>query len=120
MAAARARPADDGRWQVDKKVPVSIIVTLLIYGMSGLWFIQDIKRDVEILKAAQPIQKERDVRQDNDSVAAFALIRDNLREMNAAMKESSTSVNAKLDRLVESQRYVERREDAATPARKGR
>jgi hypothetical protein len=118
MAAVR-KPVST-RWQIDKTIPLAVVVTLLIYGMTGLWFVQDIKRDVEILKAAQPMQKERDSRQDADSLAALALIRDNLRDMNAAMNTSNASVSAKLDRLVESQRYVERRDEEGPSGRKAR
>ena len=87
-------PASDRRasetWHLDKKVPISIIVTLLIYGISGLWFIADIKRDVEILKAAERMQHERDDRQDKAVTEALQQLRDAQREG-----------NAKLDRLIE-------------------
>lgn len=84
------RSDDNTGWHLDKRVPVSIIVTLLIYGISGLWFIADIKRDVEILKAAQSAQHDRDERQDRAVADALAQLRDAVREG-----------NAKLDRLIE-------------------
>jgi hypothetical protein len=77
-------------WHLDKRVPVSIIVVLLVYGISGMWFIADIKRDVEILKAAQIVQHERDDRQDKTVAEALADLRE-------AVKDG----NRKLDRLIE-------------------
>lgn len=94
------RRSSDG-WHLDKKVPISIILTLLIYGISGLWFVADIKRDVEVLKAQQILQhareaeamaqqRDRDERQDRSVSEALAQVRDAVREG-----------NAKLDRLIE-------------------
>jgi hypothetical protein len=51
-------------WHLDKKVPISIIVVVLVQAAAGLWAIADIKKDVEVLKAAQSTQHDRDERQD--------------------------------------------------------
>jgi Tfp pilus assembly protein PilO len=83
------RPLDD-TWHLDKRVPVSIIVTLLIYGFSGLFFIADIKKDVEILKVQQQTQSSVDDRQDR-------MVADALHQLRESVKEG----NAKLDRLIE-------------------
>jgi hypothetical protein len=72
-------------WHLDKKVPVSIILVLVVYGISGLIFISDIKRDVEILKVQQVAQDKRDEKQDRD------------------FTESVKRIEAKLDRLIEGQ-----------------
>ena len=121
MTTTRRPPPDsDGRWHLEKKVPISIVLALVIQGLSGIWFIQDIKRDVEVLKVAQTVQHERDQRQDVDTLAALSLIRDNLKDINAQMMAANANVNTKLDRLVESQRYVERREDPPLTLRKAR
>lgn len=100
MTDTPERRSSDG-WHLDKKVPISIIMTLLIYGISGLWFVADIKRDVEVLKAQQSLQhareaeamaqqRDRDERQDRAVSEALTQVRDALREG-----------NAKLDRLIE-------------------
>lgn len=88
MTADERRASD--HWHLDKKVPISIILTLLIYGISGLWFVADIKRDVEVLKAQQTLQRDRDERQDRAVAEALAQLRDAVREG-----------NQKLDRLIE-------------------
>lgn len=77
-------------WHLDKRVPISIILVLVIQFISGLWFIADIKKDVEILKAARLEQIQRDDRQDHSVTDAVTAMRADLLE-----------VNRKLDRLIE-------------------
>jgi Tfp pilus assembly protein PilO len=77
-------------WHLDKRVPVSIILVLCVQFVSGLWFIADIKKDVEILKAARIDQLQRDERQDHTVADAVTNLRADLLEM-----------NRKLDRLIE-------------------
>lgn len=77
-------------WHFDKRVPISIIVVLIFQFISGLWFIADIKKDVEILKATQLEQRQRDDRQDKGVADAITALRQDLLE-----------ANRKLDRLVE-------------------
>lgn len=79
-------------WHLDKKVPISLIVVLLMQGAAGLWAIADIKKDVELLKAAQVEQAKRDERQDKASTEAFSLLRTDIREL-----------TQKVDRLIERQ-----------------
>lgn len=91
------RRASDGEsigegWHLDKRVPISIIVTLLFYGISGLWMVAEIKKDVGILMAAAVTQKERDQRQDDMVLQAVA-----------RFTEAQKEANAKLDRLIERQ-----------------
>ena len=81
---------DDNHWHLDKKVPISIILALVMQGVMGLWAIAEIKKDVEVLKAGRQEQALRDQRQDSDSTETKALIRQDIRE-----------VNSKLDRLIE-------------------
>ena len=80
----------DNGWHLDKKVPISIIMVIIMQGVAGLWVIADIKKDVEILKASMIAQRERDDRQDKASVDAASLIRSDLREL-----------GQKMDRLIE-------------------
>ena len=77
-------------WHLDKKVPISIIFALLIQASMGLWAIADIKKDVELLKDARGVQRDRDVRQDVAQAEAVGLVRGDIKE-----------VGAKLDRLLE-------------------
>jgi Tfp pilus assembly protein PilO len=86
---AETNSTNDG-WHLDKKVPISIIVVLLTQAAAGLWAIADIKRDVEVLKAAQMQQRDRDQRQDDSSAEALRQIR-----------EAMADMNRKLDRLIE-------------------
>ncbi len=65
----------EDHWHLDKKVPVAFIVVLLGYGLAGMWFIADIKKDVEILKAANVSQSQRDSLQDKLLADGVALIR---------------------------------------------
>lgn len=82
----------DTGWHLDKKVPISIILSLLTISGAGLLVVADIKRDVELLKAQVSMQRDRDDRQDKAVAEAFAQLRDAQRE-----------TNAKLDRLIERQ-----------------
>ncbi|HOX89922.1 MAG TPA: hypothetical protein PLN55_09950 [Burkholderiaceae bacterium] len=74
---------EDGRWHLDKKVPVAFIVVLLGYGIAGMWFIADIKKDVELLKAQAPAQVQRDDRQDKAVSESVAVIRAQLDRIDA-------------------------------------
>lgn len=62
-------------WHLDKKVPISLIVTLLVYGVAGLWVVADIKKDVEVLKAQNQAQYARDERQDKAVAEGVMLLR---------------------------------------------
>ena len=89
-------------WHLDKKVPLSLIFAMVLQGAAIVWVIADIKKDVEVLKAAMTLQAERDNRQDRSAFEAVALVREDLRE-----------VKAMLSRLVE-------RNDMDRRAREGR
>ena len=79
-------------WHLDKKVPIGLLGVLLMQGVAGIWAIAGIKSDVEILKAAQTVQHERDDRQDRESVSSIAHIRADVQE-----------IGRKIDRLIERQ-----------------
>lgn len=89
MTTSVTPPAE--HWHLDKKVPVSIILVLVMQGIAGLWVIADIKKDIEVLKAALLMQRERDERQDRASADGLALVRNDIREL-----------GQKLDRLIEA------------------
>lgn len=80
----------DNHWHLDKKVPISIILVIVMQGIAGLWVVADIKKDVEILKAAMLEQRNRDERQDKSTTDAVSLVRSDVQE-----------VSRKIDRLIE-------------------
>lgn len=77
-------------WHLDKKVPITLILVLTLQGVTGLWFIADMKKDIELLKAAMVEQHLRDERQDRSTADAVSLVRQDIREL-----------SNKLDRLIE-------------------
>ena len=79
-------------WHLDKKVPISLIAVLVMQAGAGIWAVADIKKDVELLKAAQIEQGKRDERQDKSSAEAFNLLRTDIKEL-----------TQKVDRLIERQ-----------------
>lgn len=84
------REDDSTHWHLDKKVPISIIAVLLMQGFAGMWFVADIKKDVELLKDARLEQRERDSRQDKTAAEATSLLRGDI-----------SILSQKLDRLIE-------------------
>ena len=84
------RQKEELGWHLDKKVPISIILTMLGLALTGFWGFADLKRDVELLKANAQVLHERDNKQESDIREALVQIRDQYRDL-----------SAKLDRLVE-------------------
>jgi hypothetical protein len=80
----------DESWHLDKKVPVSIIVTILVQAGMVIWAIADIKKDVEVLKADVTALRVRDVQIAGDTRDAIKQLQDQFSRM-----------DAKLDRLIE-------------------
>lgn len=81
---------DENRWHLDKKVPISLMLVLLMQGVAGVWAVADIKKDVELLKAAMIEQRNRDERQDKTTAEAVLQVRSDIKEL-----------SQKLDRLIE-------------------
>lgn len=88
----RRAPPEMG-WHLDKKVPLSLILAMLVQVAMVITAIADIKKDVEVLKAQVAAQTNRDTRQDNDMREAMTLLR-----------ASFSELNNKLDRLIERTR----------------
>ena len=82
-------------WHLDKKVPISIIVVIVMQGLTGLWVIADLKKDVEILKSVAIEQRFRDERQDKATADSVLVVRQDI-----------LGVSQKLDRFLE--RFSER------------
>lgn len=80
-------PNQENEWHLDKKVPLSLIFAMLVQAAMVVWAIADIKKDVEVLKAAMALQVDRDNRQDRAGSEAVALVRDDIREIKALLQK---------------------------------
>lgn len=89
---SRREPEPQG-WHLDKKVPISIIFTIIGLAITGFMGFADLKRDVELLKANSVVLHERDTKQENDIRYALEQVREQYKEL-----------SAKLDRLSERER----------------
>jgi len=89
-------------WHLNKTTTLSLIgssvgllVAMVSFGVSGIWVVADIKRDVEVvkveLKATHSMQHDRDERQDRVDQDTIQFLRGEL-----------ATVNAKLDRLIDN------------------
>ena len=76
----------EGQWHLDKKVPLSLIFAMLVQAAMVIWAIADIKKDVEVLKAAMVQQIDRDNRQDRAGAEAVALVREDLHEVKSMLQ----------------------------------
>lgn len=88
----RRTPPEQG-WRLDKKVPLSLILAMIVQVAMVIMAIADIKKDVEVLKAQVLVQGNRDTRQDSDMREAMTILRSSFNEL-----------NNKLDRLIERSR----------------
>jgi len=71
----------EDQWHLDKKVPLSLIFAMLVQAAMVIWAIADIKKDVEVLKAAMVQQLDRDNRQDRATADAVGLVREDIKEV---------------------------------------
>ena len=79
-------PTPDNQWHLDKKVPLSLIFAMLVQAAMVILAIADIKKDVEVLKAAMVQQIDRDNRQDRSTAEAVALVREDIKEVKALLQ----------------------------------
>ena len=86
----RKEEEEDEGWHLDRRIPIGIIVTLLVCGISGLWFIADIKKDVEVLKAQRLHSDLRIEKVTSDA-----------KDVDARINARLDTIEAKLDRLIE-------------------
>lgn len=80
-------PNQENEWHLDKKVPLSLIFAMLVQAAMVVWAIADIKKDVEVLKAAMAQQVDRDNRQDRATYEAVALVREDIKEVKALLQK---------------------------------
>ena len=85
MTNTNAEPTEN-QWHLDKKVPLSLIFAMIIQAAMVIWAVADIKKDVEVLKAAMAQQLDRDNRQDRAGAEAVALVRDDIKEVKALLQ----------------------------------
>ena len=83
-------PTVDSQWHLDKKVPISIILAMLMQFAGGLWFIARLDARIIALESAQLTQLDRDARQDQSYNQHFDLLRTDMRD-----------IMSRLDRLIE-------------------
>lgn len=80
-------------WHLDKRVPLALILTLIGYGLGGIWYIGRMEarfdQRLAVLEQQFKEQRERDERQDRQNSEAMGLIRQQLNE-----------ISNKLDRVV--------------------
>lgn len=85
------------QWHLNKEVPISIILALVLQTVSGIWFISKLDSRVgsleESRKTATSEQRERDEKQDS----AVALVA-------AETQRRLDRIEEKLDRLIERSR----------------
>lgn len=72
-------------WHLDKKVPLSIILAMIVQAGMVIWTVADIKKDVEVLKAALVQQLDRDSRQDRAASEAVSLVREDIKEVKSML-----------------------------------
>ena len=82
------QPSDG--WHLDKKVPLTLIFTILLQAAMVIWAIADIKKDVELLKQDAVALHVRDTAQ-----------ADSLKEAMKLMQDQFSRLDTKLDRLIE-------------------
>ena len=76
----------EDQWHLDKKVPLSLIFAMLVQAAMVIWAIADIKKDVEVLKAAMVQQLDRDSRQDRATADAVGLVREDIKEVKVMLQ----------------------------------
>jgi hypothetical protein len=79
-----------GGWMIDKRVQISHILGTLILCLTGLFYVTDTRKEVDILKSKQEIQSAVDMSQDQN-------VKDAAREL----REQLRRIDDKLDRIIE-------------------
>jgi Tfp pilus assembly protein PilO len=84
------RQEEETGWHLDKRVPVTIILVLLMQGVAGLWVVAEMRKDIDVLKVQMAEQKERDRRQDEQVLYNYAQLREDLKHLLAKVDELSS------------------------------
>ena len=84
------QPPEPAGWHLDKKVPISIIITLVGIAGAGMSAYGDLKRDIELIKADNLVLHQQVDKQSSDLEKAIVTLQAHYARM-----------DAKLDRLIE-------------------
>jgi len=90
FASIDRRNAAKESWHLDKKVPIALIVAMLTQFAGVVWFIGQLAKDIELLKADTAVLHQRDNQQT-----------DSLKEALRLMQDQFQRLDSKLDRLIE-------------------
>jgi len=77
-------------WHLDKKVPISLIMVVIVQFTSGIWLLADMRKDIDILKLHQGDQRDRETVVDRQRIEYTAMVNQRLEK-----------IDNKLDRLIE-------------------
>jgi len=69
---------DDNGWHLDKRVPITLILTLLIQAAAGLWFAAKMDARVIALEEGRVEQRLRDDRQDRAVGEGVTILRSDI------------------------------------------
>lgn len=83
----------DTRWHLKKEIQLTHIISTVSIAVAAMWYVGEIKRDVEMLKAQASTQDSRDERQDKTAAG-----------MSAALEKRLDRLDEKLDRLIEGRK----------------
>lgn len=78
---------NESGWHLDRRVPITLIITLLLQAAAGLWFAAKMDSRVASLEHVRVEQKERDNEQDRAVRDTAALIRADLTYIRAQLDE---------------------------------
>jgi hypothetical protein len=81
---------DDDNWHLDKKVPISLILAMLLQGGGFIWYLGQVDRRISLVEAEIVNQHERDKAQD-------VLAAETTRRVGLALER----IDDKIDRLLE-------------------
>ena len=81
---------EDNNWHLDKKVPITLIIILVMQFFGGAWFMSRMESRVSYLEAAKISQERVDDLQDRRAGEAVSLVRGDIQEL-----------GRKLDRVIE-------------------
>lgn len=84
-------------WHLDRRLQITHLVSTVVLGVSAILYVAEIRKDVEVLKAKEAAQHQRDYSQDRQADQARA-------ETLARMER----IDNKLDRLIEYSRGPQR------------
>jgi len=79
-----------GKWHLDRRVPITLIVALILQTVTFVWFFSKMDSRIGALEAGVIVQRDRDHGQDNNVKEALANLRADIKE-----------IDRKLDRLIE-------------------